>query len=102
MPRPTLAQTCWGTLAVVSATVVLLAVSGADSLLSITVLVVFSVALGTLATALSMTGQALRGSRSAETRVVRTGGPGRAARLPQRPAPATVEAEYAQQSTGAS
>ncbi|WP_377271159.1 hypothetical protein [Peterkaempfera sp. SMS 1(5)a] len=100
MPRPTLAQTCWGTLAVVSATVVLLAVSGADSLLSITVVVVFGIALGTLATALSMTGQALRGDRSPDSRVVRTGGLGESARLPHRPAPATAEAEYAQQSSG--
>lgn len=96
MPRPTLAQACWGTLAVVSATIVLLAVSGADSLLSITVLVVFAVALGTLATALSMAGQALRDSRPG-SRVVRTGA---GVRLPEQLTPAAVEPEYAQPSPG--
>ncbi|MGA5704020.1 hypothetical protein [Peterkaempfera bronchialis] len=84
MPRPTPAQVCWGTLAVVSATVVLLAVSGADSPLSITVLVVFALALGTLGTTLSITGHAHR--------TARTGGTAH-------PARASSEAGYAQPSS---
>ncbi|MDH6577145.1 hypothetical protein [Kitasatospora sp. MAP5-34] len=55
MPRPTIAQLCTGTLTVVAAAVALLAVSGATGVLEIVVLVAFSLALGTLATALQMT-----------------------------------------------
>ena len=54
MPRPTVAQICTGTLTVVAATLALLTVSGATGLLEIAVLVAFALALGTLATALSM------------------------------------------------
>lgn len=56
MPRPTIAQLCTGTLTVVATTVALLAVSGATGVFEIAVLVAFAVALGTLATALLMTG----------------------------------------------
>jgi hypothetical protein len=54
------------------------------------------VALGTLATALSMAGQALRESRP-DPRVVRTG---TAVRLPEQLSPTTAEPEYAQPSPG--
>ncbi len=54
MPRPTVAQICTGTLTVVAATLALLTVSGATGVLEVAVLVAFALALGTLATALSM------------------------------------------------
>lgn len=91
MHRPSPAQICWGTLSVVSATVVLLAVSGADSLLSISVLVIFALVLGTLATTLATTasdaGRAHRNSRAGS----RPGIPAGRARLPQRPGQRSAE-----------
>ncbi|MER5867718.1 hypothetical protein [Kitasatospora sp. NPDC002040] len=52
MSRPTIAQLSTGTLTVVAAAAVLLAVSGSRGVFQIAVLVAFAVALGTLATAL--------------------------------------------------
>jgi hypothetical protein len=83
MPRPTLAQLCYGTLTVISATVLLLFVSDTDSLPGITVLVVFALTLGTLATSLSVANRALRnGTRPAPRAAnlrggIRRGEPGR-------------------------
>ncbi|MCX5212689.1 hypothetical protein OG689_25970 [Kitasatospora sp. NBC_00240] len=57
MPRPTVAQICTGTLTVVVATVALLSVSGVTGALEIAVVVAVALALGTLATALSMAGR---------------------------------------------
>ncbi|MCD0485118.1 hypothetical protein LO771_22720 [Streptacidiphilus sp. ASG 303] len=96
MPRPTPAQICWGTLAVVSATAVLLAVSGADSVPAVTVLVVFGLALGTLATALLVPGRAPRDSRDVAPGAV----PGAAHGVPGRRIPAAAEREYAEPSPG--
>jgi hypothetical protein len=61
-PRPTTAQLCTGILIVVATTVALLAVSGESGVFQIAVLVAFAVALGTLATMLSMSAAARRRS----------------------------------------
>ncbi|MQS12429.1 hypothetical protein F7Q99_09045 [Streptomyces kaniharaensis] len=53
MPRPSAAQLCLGTFTVVASAVALLAVSGAEGVLEVGVLVVFALALGTLVTVLS-------------------------------------------------
>ncbi|GAA1150257.1 uncharacterized membrane protein YebE (DUF533 family) [Kitasatospora gansuensis] len=60
MSRPTIAQLLTGTLTVVAAAAVLLAVSGSRGVFEIAVLVAFAVALGTLATALLVTVSAQR------------------------------------------
>ncbi|WP_457032785.1 hypothetical protein [Kitasatospora sp. P5_F3] len=60
MSRPTIAQLTTGTLTVVAAAAVLLAVSGSRGVFEIAVLVAFAVALGTLATALLVTVAAQR------------------------------------------
>ncbi|BFV59088.1 hypothetical protein KCMC57_up41920 [Kitasatospora sp. CMC57] len=60
MSRPTIAQLVTGILTVVVAAAVLLAVSASRGVFEIAVLVAFSVALGTLATALLMTVAAQR------------------------------------------
>lgn len=73
MSRPTIAQLSTGSLTVVVAAAVLLAVSGSRGVFEIAVLVAFAVALGTLATALLVTVAAQR--RAAEQR----SRPGRAA-----------------------
>ena len=86
MTRPTVAQICTGTLIVVAATVALLGVSGATGVLEIAVLVTFALALGVLATALSMT--ARRGPAPREDRAVRAQAAPRSTRTSR---------EYAQQ-----
>ncbi|MFC1419334.1 hypothetical protein [Streptacidiphilus cavernicola] len=60
MPRLTPAQICYGTLAVVCATVALLALSGAHGLLAISLLVILGLTLGTIAAALAITAPARR------------------------------------------
>ncbi|MFJ9522186.1 hypothetical protein ACIRPK_28530 [Kitasatospora sp. NPDC101801] len=60
MSRPTIAQLTTGTLTMVAAAAVLLAVSGSRGVFEIAVLVAFAVALGTLSTALLVTVAAQR------------------------------------------
>jgi len=62
MPRLTPAQICYGTLAVVIATVALLAASGTHSLLTTTLMAILGITLGTIAAALAITAPARRGS----------------------------------------
>jgi hypothetical protein len=76
MPRLTPAQICYGTLGVVVATVALLAASGAQSLLTISLLVILGLTLGTIAAALAITAPARRGaapSRNRSRLVARSG-----------------------------
>jgi hypothetical protein len=76
MPRPTPAQICYGTLAVVVATIALLAASGTSGVVGVTVLVVAGLALGTLATALAMTAPARRRAARQGGRIVASGSGG--------------------------
>ena len=62
MPRLTPAQICYGTFAVVIATVALLAASGTHSLLTTTLMAILGITLGTIAAALAITAPARRGS----------------------------------------
>lgn len=62
MPRLTPAQICYGTLAVVIATVALLAASGTHSLVTTVLLAILGITLGTIAAALAITAPARRGS----------------------------------------
>lgn len=62
MPRLTPAQIGYGTLAVVLATVAMIAASGAHSLLAIALLVILGLTLGTIAAALAITAPARRGA----------------------------------------
>ena len=55
MPRPTPAQLGYGTFAVVAAVVVLLAATGAESMLAVTLLVILGLIIGTIAAALAVT-----------------------------------------------
>ena len=75
MPRLTPAQICYGTLAVVCATVALLALSGAHSLLTISLLVILGLTLGTIALALAITAPARRGAQPTRSRMVAGGRP---------------------------
>jgi hypothetical protein len=61
MPRLTPAQICYGTFAVVIATVALLAVTGSHSLLTTALLAILGITLGTIAAALAITAPARRG-----------------------------------------
>jgi hypothetical protein len=79
MPRLTPAQICYGTCAVVIATVALLAVSGTHSLLITTLLAILGITLGTIAAALAITAPARRGSAHRRRTLTVTG---------SRPAPA--------------
>lgn len=97
MPRPTSAQLCYGILTVVAATVALLAVSGAESLLSITVTVVLGLTLGTAVTARSMAPATPAAARERVT----TAGPLVAARAERPRAGGPLEAEYASPSAAA-
>ena len=73
MPRLTPAQICYGTLAVVCATVALLALSGAHGLLAISLLMILGLTLGTIAAALAITAPARRGAPPSRSRLVATG-----------------------------
>ncbi|MEZ0094290.1 hypothetical protein [Streptacidiphilus sp. EB129] len=75
MPRLTPAQICYGTLAVVVATVALLAASGAHSLLAISLLVILGLTLGTIAAALAITAPVRRGTAPGRSRTVARSGP---------------------------
>ncbi|MEY9837599.1 hypothetical protein [Streptacidiphilus sp. EB103A] len=75
MPRLTPAQICYGTLAVVVATVALLAASGAHSLLTISLLMILGLTLGTIALALAITAPARRGTKPTGSRMVVGGRP---------------------------
>ncbi|GHF61551.1 hypothetical protein GCM10018790_44330 [Kitasatospora xanthocidica] len=54
MPRPSAAQVCLGSFTVVATAVALLAVSGAEGVLAVTVLVAVALALGTVVTVLAL------------------------------------------------
>ncbi|MFJ6216428.1 hypothetical protein ACIQGZ_24330 [Streptomyces sp. NPDC092296] len=99
MPRPTPAQICWGTLVTVSATVVMLAVSGTDSLPVVTVLVVVAVALGTLAAALPLIARSRR-AEPAASRVIGSGGAAVPAQGRGRRPAQTADAGFARPSSG--
>jgi hypothetical protein len=75
MPRLTPAQICYGTLAVVCATVALLALSGAHGLLAISLLVILGLTLGTIAAALAITAPARRGAPPSRSRLVAASSP---------------------------
>ncbi|MHA6760301.1 hypothetical protein [Streptacidiphilus sp. PAMC 29251] len=75
MPRLTPAQICYGTLAVVCATVALLALFGAHSLLAISLLVILGLTLGTIAAALAITAPARRDPAPSRSRLVAAGNP---------------------------
>lgn len=75
MPRLTPAQICYGTLAVVCATVALLAVSGAHSLVAVSLLVMLVLTLGTIAIALAITAPARRDHNPSRSRLVAGGRP---------------------------
>jgi hypothetical protein len=75
MPRLTPAQICYGTLAVVVATVALLAASGAHSLLAIALLVILGLTLGTIAAALAITAPTRRSAPPQRSRMVAGGRP---------------------------
>ena len=77
MPRLTPAQICYGTLAVVCATVALLALSGAHGLLAISLLVILGLTLGTIAAALAITAPARRDAAPARSRLVAANHPAR-------------------------
>jgi hypothetical protein len=65
MPRLTPAQICYGTLAVVIATVALLAATGTHSLITTALMAVLGITLGTIAAALAITAPDRRGSAPA-------------------------------------
>jgi hypothetical protein len=75
MPRLTPAQICYGTLTVVCATVALLALSGTHSLLTIALLVILGLTLGTIAAALAITRPARPDSGPSRSRLVAAGSP---------------------------
>ncbi|QMU75359.1 hypothetical protein GXW83_05910 [Streptacidiphilus sp. PB12-B1b] len=68
MPRLTPAQICYGTLAVVIATVALLAASGTHSLLTTALMAILGITLGTIAAALAITAPDRRGHTAARRR----------------------------------
>ncbi|MBC3842533.1 hypothetical protein GXW82_27080 [Streptacidiphilus sp. 4-A2] len=70
MPRLTPAQICYGTVAVVIATVALLAASGTHSLVVTVLMAILGITLGTIAAALAITAPARRGSGSRRTLTV--------------------------------
>ena len=75
MPRLTPAQICYGTFAVVIATVVLLAASGTHSLITTTLMAILGITLGTIAAALAITAPARRGSGPRRNLLVARGNP---------------------------
>ena len=75
MPRLTPAQICYGTFAVVIATVALLAVSGSHTLLTTALLAILGIILGTIAAALAITAPARRGSARRNSLTVAGGRP---------------------------
>jgi hypothetical protein len=75
MTRLTPAQICYGTLAVVCATVALLALSGAHSLVAISLMVMLVLTLGTIAIALAITAPSRRGAPVSRSRLVAGGRP---------------------------
>ena len=70
MPRLTPAQICYGTLAVVIATVVLIAAAGTHGLLATSLLAILGITLGTIAAALAITAPARRGAAPARNLLV--------------------------------
>jgi len=70
MPRLTPAQICYGTLAVVIATIALLAASGTHSLLATSLLAILGITLGTIVAALAITAPARRGHTPARSLLV--------------------------------
>ncbi len=78
MPRLTPAQICYGTFAVVIATVALLAASGTHSLLTTALMAILGITLGTIAAALAITAPARRGPGHRRTLTVARNHPGSA------------------------
>ena len=78
MPRLTPAQICYGTLAVVIATVALLAATGTHSLLTTALVAILGITLGTIAAALAITAPARHAAADRQSLLVARNRPGTA------------------------
>ncbi len=78
MPRLTPAQICYGTLAVVIATVALLAATGTHSLLTTALVAILGITLGTIAAALAITAPARHAAADRQSLLVTRNRPGAA------------------------